>query len=127
MVKKSRENTKLLISLGGATAVAKVSTKWSDNNDVQKEMRKLAKLFVAEMKHWWLGLMQSTREGNETSKREMSLKSFEVQKVRSVSHSHRTSSKTPGGRSADSVLLGGLTDGLVILDCRWPKVRRVKH
>jgi hypothetical protein len=52
IVKESKENTKLLISLGGATAVAKVSTEWPDNNDVQTPMRKLANLIGAEMKTW---------------------------------------------------------------------------
>jgi hypothetical protein len=52
IVDGSKENTGLLISLGGAAAVAKVRTKWPDNNDVQARVRKLAKLIVAEMKTW---------------------------------------------------------------------------
>ncbi len=52
LVKGSKANTGLLISLGGATAVAKVRTKWPDNNYVQTEVRKLANLFVAEMRAW---------------------------------------------------------------------------
>jgi hypothetical protein len=46
------ENTRLLISLGGAAAVAKVRTKWPDNSDIQALVRKLAKLIVTEMKTW---------------------------------------------------------------------------
>jgi hypothetical protein len=52
IAEKSKENTKLLISLGGATSVAKVSTEWPDNNDVQKRMRKLVNLIAAEMMAW---------------------------------------------------------------------------
>jgi hypothetical protein len=52
IVDGSKENTGLLISLGGAAAVAKVRSKWPDNNDVQTPVRKLANLFVAEMKAW---------------------------------------------------------------------------
>jgi hypothetical protein len=48
----SEENIGLLISLGGAAAVAKVRTKWPDNNDVQASVRKLANLIAAEMKTW---------------------------------------------------------------------------
>jgi hypothetical protein len=52
IVSGSKENVGLLISLGGVTAVAKVRTKWPDNNGVQIRVRKLASLFVAEMKAW---------------------------------------------------------------------------
>jgi hypothetical protein len=52
IVRCSKENTELLISLGGATAVAKVRTKWPDNNDVQARVRDLANLIAAEMKTW---------------------------------------------------------------------------
>jgi hypothetical protein len=52
IVNGSKENTGLLISLGGATAVAKVRTKWPDNNDVQTPVREFANLFVAEIKTW---------------------------------------------------------------------------
>jgi hypothetical protein len=52
IVKESKENTGLLISLGGATAVAKVRTKWPDNNDVQFSARTLANLIAEEMKVW---------------------------------------------------------------------------
>jgi hypothetical protein len=48
----SKENTELLISLGGATTVAKVRTNWPDNNDVQAQVRMLANLIVAVMKTW---------------------------------------------------------------------------
>jgi hypothetical protein len=44
----SKENTDQLIILGGGAAVAKVGRKWRDNNDVQKQVRKLANLFEAE-------------------------------------------------------------------------------
>jgi hypothetical protein len=48
----SKENTGLCISLGGATAVAKVRTKWPDNDNVQKWVRKLANLVASELKAW---------------------------------------------------------------------------
>jgi hypothetical protein len=52
IVDGSKENTELLISLGGATAVAKVRIKWAGNNDVQARVRKLAYMIAAEMKTW---------------------------------------------------------------------------
>jgi hypothetical protein len=52
IAEKSKENTELLISLGGGAAVAKVRRKWPDDNDVQKQVRNLAKLIAAEMKTW---------------------------------------------------------------------------
>jgi hypothetical protein len=52
IAKKSKENTELLISLGGGAAVAKVRRKWPDDNDVQKQVRNLAKLIAAEMNTW---------------------------------------------------------------------------
>jgi hypothetical protein len=52
IVHGSKENTGLLITLGGATAVAKVRTKWPDNEDVQVEVRALADLIGSEMKAW---------------------------------------------------------------------------
>jgi hypothetical protein len=52
IVSGSKENTELLISLGGATAVVQVRRKWTDNNDVQTQVRKLNGLIVAEMKTW---------------------------------------------------------------------------
>jgi hypothetical protein len=48
----SKENTELLITLGGGAAVAKVRRKWPDNDEIQTQVRKLAGLFVAEMKTW---------------------------------------------------------------------------
>jgi hypothetical protein len=45
-------NNRSLISLGGGTAVAKVRTKWGDDNNVQTPLRKFANLFAAEMKAW---------------------------------------------------------------------------
>jgi hypothetical protein len=51
-VSGSKENTKLLMSLGGGAAVAKVSTKWPDYKDVQLRMRKLANLIGAETNAW---------------------------------------------------------------------------
>jgi hypothetical protein len=41
-----KENTGLLISLGGGTAVAKVRTKWPNR------VRKLTNLIASEMKVW---------------------------------------------------------------------------
>jgi hypothetical protein len=52
IVDGSKENTGLLISLGGAAAVAKVRTKWPDNTDLQAHVRKLANLIITEMKTW---------------------------------------------------------------------------
>jgi hypothetical protein len=51
-VKDSKESVGRLITLGGGSALAKVRTKWPDNNDVQTEVRELANLIVAEMKAW---------------------------------------------------------------------------
>jgi hypothetical protein len=51
IVDGSKESTGLLIKLGGASAIAKVKEEWPDNNDRCK-VRKLANLFVAEMKAW---------------------------------------------------------------------------
>lgn len=48
----SKENTGMLISLGGATALAKVRTKWPDNEHIQTHVRKLADLIAAEVKTW---------------------------------------------------------------------------
>jgi hypothetical protein len=48
----SKETTGLLIALGGGAAVAKVRTKWPDNDDVQSSVRNLVKLIGAEMKAW---------------------------------------------------------------------------
>jgi hypothetical protein len=48
----SKENTELLISLGGATAVAKARRKWPDDDKLQTQVRRLVNLLVAEMKTW---------------------------------------------------------------------------
>jgi hypothetical protein len=48
IVSGSKENTGLLIILGGGAAVDKVRAKWPDANDVQTRVRKLASLFGAE-------------------------------------------------------------------------------
>jgi hypothetical protein len=50
IVSGSKENTKLLISLGGGAAVDKVSTQWPDNKDVRTQVRQLEYSFVAEWK-----------------------------------------------------------------------------
>jgi hypothetical protein len=50
--KESKENTGLLISLGGATAVAKVRSKWRNNDLILTRVRKLANLIASEMKTW---------------------------------------------------------------------------
>jgi hypothetical protein len=52
IVSKSKENTGLLISLGGGAAVAKVRSKWPGNNNVQAPVRRLARLLGSEMKSW---------------------------------------------------------------------------
>jgi hypothetical protein len=52
IVNGSKENTELLISLAGAAAVAKVRTKWPDNNNVQAQVRPLANVIAAEMMTW---------------------------------------------------------------------------
>jgi hypothetical protein len=54
IVNGSNENTGLLITLGGATAVAKVRNKWPNNDNVQTQVRCLNTLIVAEMKTWSL-------------------------------------------------------------------------
>jgi hypothetical protein len=48
----SKENTGLLISLGGGAIIAKVRTKWPYNNDIQTQVHKLANLIASEMKAW---------------------------------------------------------------------------
>jgi hypothetical protein len=48
----SKENTVLLISLGGAATVAKVRKEWPDDEDVQSEVRDLARLLAAELNSW---------------------------------------------------------------------------
>jgi hypothetical protein len=48
----SKENTELLITLGGASAVAKVKKNGPDNEQVQTYVRKLANFMAAELKTW---------------------------------------------------------------------------
>jgi hypothetical protein len=50
IVKGSKKNIRLLITLGGATAVAKVKTKWPD--DVPVHVRRLTKMIASEMMTW---------------------------------------------------------------------------
>jgi hypothetical protein len=50
IVNGSKENTELLISLGGGAAVAKVRRKWPNNDLIQTLVRKLARLFALEWK-----------------------------------------------------------------------------
>jgi hypothetical protein len=52
IVTGSKENTGLLITLGGGAAVAKVRTKWPDNDEVQTQVRKLVKIIAADWKAW---------------------------------------------------------------------------
>jgi hypothetical protein len=52
IIAESKEDTELLISLGGATAVAKVRKKWPDDEVVQIEVRDLAKLIGKMMNSW---------------------------------------------------------------------------
>jgi hypothetical protein len=52
IVKGRKENTKLLISLGGAATVSKVKNNWPGNAEVQTQVRILAALIAAEMNSW---------------------------------------------------------------------------
>jgi hypothetical protein len=52
IVRGSKENTELLIRLGGGAAVAKVRRKWPNDEDIQTKVRKLATTIIAEMKAW---------------------------------------------------------------------------
>jgi hypothetical protein len=52
IVLKSKENTGLLITLGGGAAVAKVRTKWSNDDNLKTKVRRSADLMAAEMKAW---------------------------------------------------------------------------
>jgi hypothetical protein len=52
IVRGSKESVGLLISLAGGAAVAKVRTKWPDDGKVQKPVKSLTKLIVAEMSSW---------------------------------------------------------------------------
>jgi hypothetical protein len=51
-VRGSKENTELLIDLGGGAAVAKVRKGWPDDDVVQTQVQRLAKLLAAEMNSW---------------------------------------------------------------------------
>jgi hypothetical protein len=52
IVTGSKANTELFISLGGATAVAKVRTKWPNSKNIQNRVRSLAKLIAVVMHSW---------------------------------------------------------------------------
>jgi hypothetical protein len=52
IVNGSKENTGLLITLGGGATVAQVRTKWPYDEDVQYHVRRLASLIASEMKAW---------------------------------------------------------------------------
>jgi hypothetical protein len=52
IVEESKENIRLLISLGGATALSKVRDEWPDNGGVQIKLRSLAKLIGTEINSW---------------------------------------------------------------------------
>jgi hypothetical protein len=52
IVRGSKENTGLLITLGGATSVAKVRTKWPNDDYVQTKVQRLAQLIGTEMNSW---------------------------------------------------------------------------
>jgi hypothetical protein len=52
IVEESKEHTKLLVYLDGAAAVAKVRNEWPDNDNIQTEVRSLAKSIGAEILSW---------------------------------------------------------------------------
>jgi hypothetical protein len=52
LITDSNENTELFISLGGATAVAKVKNKWPGNYRIQNGMRHLSKSVAAHFIRW---------------------------------------------------------------------------
>jgi hypothetical protein len=52
IVDESKKNTKLLISLGGAAAVAKLREERPDDNGLQTQVRSLAKSIATEMNSW---------------------------------------------------------------------------
>jgi hypothetical protein len=51
-VEESKEDTEMLISLGGGAAVVRVKNKWPENRMVQTEVQCLAKLLAMEMYSW---------------------------------------------------------------------------
>jgi hypothetical protein len=52
IVEESKENTRLLINLGGAAAVAKVRQEWLEDDDVRTVVRRLAKSIGTEINSW---------------------------------------------------------------------------
>jgi hypothetical protein len=52
IVMESKENTELLISLGGAAAVSNVRKEWLDNDNIQIQVQSPAKLIGAEITSW---------------------------------------------------------------------------
>jgi hypothetical protein len=52
IVANSKEDTELLIDLGGGAAVSKVRKEWPDDNVAQTQVQRLAKLMAAEMNSW---------------------------------------------------------------------------
>jgi hypothetical protein len=46
----NKENTKILISMGGGATVDKAKRKWSDDGSIQTQVRKLASFFAVEWK-----------------------------------------------------------------------------
>jgi hypothetical protein len=50
--KEDKENIRLFISLGGATAVAKLREEWPDDNVIQAWVRSHARLIGTAMKNW---------------------------------------------------------------------------
>jgi hypothetical protein len=52
MIADSNDKTELFIRLGGATAVAKVKTKWPGNYRIQNGMRRLSKSIAAHFTRW---------------------------------------------------------------------------
>jgi hypothetical protein len=52
IVRGSKENTGLLITLGGGAAVAKVRSKWPNEDNLQTKVLRLANLIATEMKAW---------------------------------------------------------------------------
>jgi hypothetical protein len=52
IVDENKENTRLLISLGGAAAVSKVREEWPDDDAVQTKVQRLIKIIATEMNSW---------------------------------------------------------------------------
>jgi hypothetical protein len=66
MIADSNDNTELFIRLGGATAVAKVKTKWPGNYRIQNGMRHLSKSIAAHFTRWGIDVQRDL----ETAKNE---------------------------------------------------------